>query len=110
MSAILPPFTIVIYVTITVRLSYAKYMICKAETQAQGIILSQSPTTDADKISKKIMENFFPYASKYARSVMDLVTLYVRFFRLKLTFLLKSTFELFTVQRGTDCCRFITLE
>ena len=28
----------------------------------------------------QFMEKFFPYAHKYSRSVMDLVTLYVSFF------------------------------
>ena len=78
MSAILPPFTMVIYVAVTIRLSYVNNTISKADVQAQGNVLNQCHVVNASKNSEKIMEKFFPYASKYARSVMDLVTLYVR--------------------------------
>ena len=38
------------------------------------------------------MKKFFPYANKYARSVMDLLTLYVRFIFYDSTYLLLNIY------------------
>ena len=38
------------------------------------------PIAPVNEPEPKFMETFFPYAHKYSRSVVDLVTLYVSFF------------------------------
>ena len=65
-GALLAPFTLMLYLSITIRIFFHKKKTAKVDTEAQG------------KPSSIKSEKCFPHASKVARSVIDLTTLYVR--------------------------------
>ena len=73
-SAIPCLITLIVSATISSRVSLIKKSFLRADIAAQG----PNPTIDCTNHARdRILQNIFPFAGKFARSVMGLISLYV---------------------------------